>query len=217
MIPRLLVLGWVATAGLSAQSRPPAGGDSVVVDRIVAVVGSKAILSSHVEERLLQEFPQGRGLPKAADSLKAIKKDLLRLLINEELMVQEAGRDTTIKVLDDDVTKSVDALLKSTRAKYPSEDAYRKDIRTSGFETDDEYRGWLTEQQRRALLRRELLNKQRGKGALKPVAPTEKEIREYFDRNKAFFPPRGQAISFRQIVIPPPAKAAAKARAFAVA
>ncbi len=216
-VAALLLLGSGAATGLSARQRGSGGPDSVVVDRIVAVVGSRAILSSHVEERLLQEFPQGRGLPKAADSLITIKKDLLRLLINEELMVQEAGRDTTIKVMDDDVTKSVDLLLKTTRARFPSEEAYRRDIRASGFETPDEYRSWLTEQQRRALLRRELLVKQRGKGTLKPVSPTEKEIRDYFDRNKRYFPPRGAVSSFRQIVIPPPAKAEAKARAFAIA
>lgn len=217
LIAALLLPGSGAAIGLGAVAQRGAAGDSVVVDRIVAVVGSKAILSSHIEERLLQEFPQGKGLPGSPDSLKALKRDLLRILINEELMVQEAARDTTIKVLDDDVTKSVDALIKSARAKYPSEDAYRKDIRTSGFETPDEYRSWLTEQQRRALQRRELLNKQRGKGALKPVPPTEKEIREYFDRNKRFFPPRGSTISFQQIILQPPAKADAKARAFAIA
>jgi peptidyl-prolyl cis-trans isomerase SurA len=216
LVAALLLPGSGAATGLSAQRTGP-GADSVVVDRIVAVVGSKAILSSHIEERLLQEFPQGKGLPAAPDSLKQLRRDLLRLLINEELMVQEAVKDTTIKVLDDDVTKSVDLLVRSTRAKYPSEDAYRRDIRNSGFETPDEYRSWLTEQQRRALLRRELLSKQRGKGALKPVAPTEKEIRDYYDRNSRFFPPRGAAISFRQIVVPPPAKASAKARALAVA
>lgn len=216
LIAALLLPGGGAAIGLSAQQRA-ATPDSVVVDRIVAVVGSKAITSSHIEERLLQEFPQGKGLPTTPDSLGVIKKELLRLLINEELMVQEANRDTTIKVLDDDVTKSVDALLKSTRAKYPSEEAYRKDIRSSGFETPDEYRSWLTEQQRRAFLRRELLSKQRGKGVLKPVSPTEKEIREYFEHNKRYFPPRGRAISFRQIVLQPPAKPEAKARAFAIA
>ncbi len=217
LVAALLLLGSGAATGLCAQKRRVAGPDSAVVDRIVAVVGSKAILSSHVEERVLQEFPQGKGLPTSPDSLKALKKELLRVLINEELIVQEAGRDTTIKVLDDDVTKSVDALIKSARAKYPTEEAYRNDIRTSGFETADEYRSWLTEQQRRTLLRRELMNKQRGKGALKPVSPTDREIRDYYERNKVFFAPRGATISFRQIVVPPTAKAPAKARAFAVA
>lgn len=198
---------------LSAQQRPAGAADSSVVDRIVAVVGKQAILSSHIEERVLQEFPQGRGLPTSADSLRLLRRNLLDVLVNEELMVQEALRDTTIKILDDDVTKSVDALIKTTRARYQSEDAYRKDIRAAGFETPDEYRSWLTEQQRRALQRRELLGKLRGSGKLKPVAPIEKEIREYFDRNKAFFPKRGASISFRQIVTTPPAKAAAKARA----
>lgn len=209
----LLLVGSGAATMLHAQQRP----DSTVVDRIVAVVGIQPILSSHIEERILQEFPQGRGLPTSPDSLRNLRRDLLVVLINEELMVQEALRDTTIKILDDDITKSVDALLKTTRARYTSEDSYRQDIRTAGFETPDEYRSWLTEQQRRALQRRELLGKLKNTGKLKPVAPTEREIREYFDRNKVHFPKRSASISFRQIVIAPPAKPEAKARALALA
>jgi peptidyl-prolyl cis-trans isomerase SurA len=206
------LLLWGGAGRLSAQR-----ADSTVVDRIMAVVGTQPILSSHVEERILQEFPQGRGLPSHPDSLRALRRELLRILVNEELMVQEALRDTTIKILDDDITKSVDALLRTTRARFTSEDAYRRDIRASGFETPDEYRSWLTEQQRRALQRRELLNKLRGSGKLKPVAPTEREIREYFDKNRAAFGKRSATVSFRQIVTPPPAKAEAKAKALALA
>ena len=77
LVAALLLPGSGAASGLLAQQRAAAGADSVVVDRIVAVVGSKAILASHIEERLLQEFPQGKGLPGTPDSLKAIKKDLL--------------------------------------------------------------------------------------------------------------------------------------------
>ncbi len=209
----LLLSGGGAATVFSAQQR----SDSAVVDRIVAVVGVQPILSSHIEERILQEFPQGRGLPTSPDSLRTLRRDLLRLLINEELMVQEALRDTTIKILDDDVTKSVDVLIKTTRARFTSEDAYRRDIRAAGFETPDEYRSWLTEQQRRALQRRELLSKLRSSGKLKSVAPTEREIRDYFEKNKGVFGKRSATISFRQIVIPPPAKPDAKARALALA
>ena len=121
-------------------------------------------------------------------------------------MVQEAQRDTTIKVLDDDVTKSVDENIKATRARFATEEAYRRDLRITGFETPDEYRSWLTEQQRRRLLINRLMAKLRSGGKLKPVAPTEREIRDYFDKFKASFPPRPEVISFRQIIVAPPPK-----------
>jgi len=215
VLAALVLLGTGAANPLAAQ-RTPVGTDSVV-DRIVAIVGIKAIVRSQIEERILQEFPQGKGLPTTPDAKKQLQRDVLESLVNEELMVQEAARDTTIKVLDDDVTKSVDVLIKTTRARFPDEDAWRKDLRASGFDTPDEYRLWLTEQQRRQLTIKELMNKLRGANKLKPVAPTEAEMRDYFERNKAAFGKRSETVSFRQIVVPPPAKPEAKARARALA
>ncbi|HEX7024402.1 MAG TPA: peptidylprolyl isomerase [Gemmatimonadales bacterium] len=195
---------------------PRAATDSVV-DRIVAVVGSRAILSSNIEERILLEHPQGKNLPPTPEGMAQLRRDLLQVLVDEELMVQEAAKDTTIKVPDDDVTKSVDLLLKTTRARYATEEEYRKDIRAAGFETVDEYRSWLSEQQRRRLQINQLTSHLKSSGKLKEVAPTEKEIRDYFDKYKASFPKRPETVTFRQIVIAPPAKAEAKARARAVA
>ncbi len=215
LVVALLLLGSGA-APLGALQIARVRTDSVI-DRIVAVVGSRAILGSHIEERILQEHPQGKGLPTTDEGRHELRKEVLESLVNEELMMQEALRDTTIKVADDDVTKSVDALIKTTRARYSGEEAYRQDLRVSGFETPDEYRTWLTEQQRRALTIRALLSKLKGSGKLKTVAPTDKEIRDYFEKYQASFPKRAEAVTFRQIVLAPPAKAVAKARALAQA
>ena len=211
-----LVLGPGAASPFAAQQRPGPGADSVV-DRIVAVVGNKAILRSNIEERILQEFPQGKGLPTTPEAKAQLQRDVLDALVSEELLVQEAQRDTAIKILDDDVTKSVDALIKTTRGRFATEDAWRKDLRAAGFDTPDEYRLWLTEQQRRQLTIKELMSKLKNAGKLKPVAPTEAEIRQYFEQNRAGFPKRSETVSFRQIVIAPPAKAEPKARAKAMA
>ena len=211
-----LVLLRIGAANPLGAQRTPLGSDSVV-DRMVAIVGNKPILRSNIEERILQEFPQGKGLPTTPEQKAQLQREVLDALVNEELMVQEAQRDTTIKIPDDDVTKSVDVLIKTTRGRFSSEEAWRKDLRAAGFDTPDEYRLWLTEQQRRQLMIKELLTKLKGAGKIKTVAPTEAEIREYFDRNKAGFPKRSETIFFRQIVIAPPAKPEAKARARALA
>ena len=211
----LILLGIGAASPLPAQ-RTPVGTDSVV-DKIVAIVGTKAIVRSQIEERILQEFPQGKGLPTTPDAKLQLQRDVLDALVSEELLMQEAQRDTAIKVLEDDVTKSVDALIKTTRGRFSDDEAWRKDLRASGFDTPDEYRLWLTEQQRRQLTIKELMAKLRGANKLKSVTPTEAEIRDYYERNKAAFPKRSESVSFRQIVVAPPAKPEAKARAKAIA
>src|SRR5262249_48187105 len=160
-----------------------------------------------------QEYPQGKGLPTTPEGNVELRRAVLETLVNEELLVQEAQRDTTIKVLDDDVTKSVDVLIKTTRGRFPNEEAWRRDLRASDFATPDEYRLWLTEQQRRQLLIKDLMTKLKGAGKLKPVSPTESEIRDFFDKNKATFPKRSESVSFRQIIVAPPPKPAAKAKA----
>ena len=212
VLPLLAAL-LVGSAAAAQPARPQAPSADSVVDRIVAVVGSKAILKSNIEERILLEHPQGKNLPTTPEGMKQLRDDLLQVLIDEELLVQEAAKDTTIKVLEDDLTKSVDLLMRTTRARFTTEEAYRQDIRAAGFETADEYRSWLTDQQRRRFQINQFTSGLKGSGKLKPVAPTESEIREYFDKYKESFPKRPETVAFSQIVIAPQPKPDAKARA----
>lgn len=215
MTTRRVVLPLLAAllAGSAAAAQPARPPADSVVDRIVAVVGAKAILKSNIEERILLEHPQGKNLPTTPEGMQQLREELLQVLIDEELLVQEAAKDTTIKVLEDDLTKSVDLLMRTTRARFATEEAYRQDIRAAGFETVDEYRSWLTDQQRRRLQINQFTSNLKGSGKLKPVAPTESEIREYFDKYKASFPKRPETVAFSQIVIAPLPKPEAKARA----
>jgi parvulin-like peptidyl-prolyl isomerase len=217
----LLLLGAGAAGVVSpppaVSQRPVQSADSVV-DRIVAVVGSRAITRSQVMERMFQGTLQQGGPPPTDPAQRArLERQIVDVLVNEELLVQEAGRDTAIKILEEDVTKAVDANVRATRARYTSEAAYRQDLRIAGFETSDEYRLWLTEQQRRTFQIRDLMQRLQSQGKLKPVAPTEREMRDYFEENRASFGKRSEAVSFRQIIIAPPAKPEAKARARALA
>jgi peptidyl-prolyl cis-trans isomerase SurA len=217
-VVRLLLAALLSGSAAGAQTaRPPAAPADSVVDRIVAVVGPKAILKSNIEERILLEHPQGKNLPTTPEGMKQLRDELLEVLIDEELLVQEAAKDTTIKVLEDDLTKSVDLLMRTTRARFSTEEAYRQDIRAAGFETVDEYRSWLTDQQRRRLQINQFTANLKGSGKLKQVAPTESEIRGYFDKYKASFPKRPETVAFSQIVIAPQPKPEAKARAKSLA
>ena len=211
--PLLLVaLTLVAAAGAAAQ------GQSIVVDRVVGVVGNKPVLASQVDEDLFSRQAQGVKLPEGdSAAMVALRAQILNDLIDQELLVQEALRDTTIKVTDQEVAARVEQQIKKVRQGFTSELDYRAELKKAGFGSPEEYRRWLTEQQRRGALQEALLESLRTKDKLKPVAPTEQQMRAFYETRKAGLGKQPATISFRQVVVAPRADSAAKARAFVFA
>ncbi len=148
-------------------------------------------------------------MPKGFD---AIRQQIVSSIIDEELLVQQAMRDTSIKVTDEEIASGVEEQVRKVRTNFKSEIEYAGELRKAGFQTPEEYRRWLTDQQRRAAYQNRLIEKLRSEGKLKPVAPTEKEMKQYFEEQKASLGSRPATISFRQIVVTPMPSPAAKAR-----
>jgi peptidyl-prolyl cis-trans isomerase SurA len=184
----------------------------IVVDRVVAVVGNRPVLASQVDEEVFSRQSQGQPLPTDPDSLKAIRKQIVTSIVNEELLVQQAQRDTAIKVTDQEIADGVEQQVRKVRGNFSSEVDYKNELKKAGFLTPEEYRRWLTDQQRRAAFQNRLIDKLRQEGKLKPVSPTEQEMRTYFNEQKGALGNRPATLSFRQIVIAPRPAAAAKER-----
>ena len=96
--------------------------------------------------------------------------------------MQQAQRDTAIKVTDQEIADGVEQQVRKVRGNFTSEVDYRNELKKAGFQTPEEYRRWLTDQQRRAALQNRLIDGLRSAGKLKPVAPTEQEMRTFFER-----------------------------------
>src|SRR5882724_7084475 len=100
----VLTLLVVALAALSPSARRAAAQGRAAtdrsVDRIVAVVGPKPILASQVEEQLVLAQSQGIKVPEDSAGRDAARRQILSQMVDEELMVQQAERDSTIKVTD---------------------------------------------------------------------------------------------------------------------
>jgi peptidyl-prolyl cis-trans isomerase SurA len=205
-------------ADSSAAARPrPSGATTVVVDQVLAVVGNRPVLASQVEEELFSRQSQGQQLPTDSAGLAALRKQVVQSIVDEELLVQQAQRDTSIKVTDQEIADGVDQQVRKVRANFGSELDYRTELKKAGFETPEEYRRWLTDQQRRAAFQNRLVDKLRSDGKLKSVPPTEQEMQAYFNEQKGALGSRPATLSFRQIVITPQPSAESKARAKAKA
>jgi peptidyl-prolyl cis-trans isomerase SurA len=208
----LILLASLAALAGSGAAMPLLAqqADSATIDRIVAIVGNKAILASMIEERWFTEFPGGKGAPQDPNQVKSIKRQMLDGLVDEELMVQEALKDTAIKVTDEQVNQSVDEIFRNARSKFQSEEAFRKDLQTAGFQTLEEWRSYLTEQQRREFLVKDYRQRVQQGGKFKPIPPTDKEMRDYFEQNKFTLPKQSEKVSLKQIVIAPKPSDSAK-------
>ena len=183
-----------------------------MVDRVLAVVGNRPVLASQVEEEIFSRESQGAKLPTDPQGHEAVRQQIVSSIIDEELLVQQAQRDTSIKVTDEEIASGVEEQVRKVRGNFSSEVEYRAELQKAGFLTPEEYRRWLSDQQRRAAFQNRLVEKLRGEGKLKAVSPTEKEMKQFFDEQRASLGTRPATLSFRQVVISPKASPAAKAR-----
>ena len=143
-------------------------------------------------------------MPRDSTGLDEFRRAILDSLITEQLILQAADRDTTVFVSDEEVQERADEQLRGIREEYTSQLDFQAAIRETGFGTVDEYRLWLARGIRYRLTRESLFSLLRQKGELRPIQPTERELRDLYveavERQRQS-QPRPPTASFRQIVV----------------
>jgi peptidyl-prolyl cis-trans isomerase SurA len=212
-----LVVAMLAAAAPAAAQQDP----FTPVDRIVAVVGATPISQSRVDEEfnlIVAELQRvGRPVPQEPEEIASYRLDIVNRLIDDELLIQQALRDTTVKVTDQQVRTSVDAAMRQMRGQFTSETEFRRQLQLAGLGTPEEYRRFVGEQVRRDLMKQQLIQRLRERQQIRSVPPTEEEIREYYESTKAQQPRRPATVSFRAVLVRPEPSLAAKASALALA
>jgi parvulin-like peptidyl-prolyl isomerase len=99
-----------------------AGAEPVYIDGIVAQVGDELVLASEVEEQVAILSLQA-NLPDS--SVAEAREEVLRRIIDEKIMVQEA-RARGITVADEDVEQAVDRHMELIRQQMGGEEAFRR-------------------------------------------------------------------------------------------
>jgi peptidyl-prolyl cis-trans isomerase SurA len=202
---RLAIIALAATTALpaAAQQRPVTPPQNT--DGIVAIVGTHPILWTEVLEVIGQERSRGRQLPTDSAGSAEFAKEILAQLIDEQVLLQRATGDTSITVADADLTQTVDRQIQQIRTQFPSEQEFLRQLRQAGFGSQDEYRKWMTEQARKSEMQRRVVQKYQSEGKMVKVAVSDADVNEAYERQKANFPKRPPAVTFRQLVIAPQA------------
>lgn len=180
-------------------SPTPAPVSSEALDRVLAVVGDSIVTEMDLEEDLLRLQSQNQ-LPQnpTPDQINGIRRQLLDSRVNDLVLLQAAQKDTTLKVTQDEVSAKAQQQLDQMQRNFPSTAAFTQALAAQAL-TLSEYRQQLESDARRAALVQRYVEKlQRDH---KPPVPTEQQIRQYFDDQKAQLGQRPATITFEQVVV----------------
>lgn len=198
-------------SAIAGQQRPVG---TEVVERVVAVVGDSVILHTELEEFLIGMIARGWTAPEEPGALLEARLGILDQLINQQLILQEAAKDTLLKIsedeLEDRVQEEIDGQIRSFGTLGRLQDALAQQSMTMA----------VFREQRKNLIRRQLLQERyfakRGQEAA-DIAVTEEEARVYWEENQDLIPERPATVRFANIQVLPEPSEAAKAEALAEA
>ena len=185
-----------------------------MVERVVAVVGDSMISMTQLDESLFQMEARGWTRPTGAVELLEARLELLEQLINQQLIIQEAAKDTLLEVSEEDLEDRVQQQIDGQVRQFGTLGALQRALAGQNM-TMAVYR----EQQKNLILRQLLQERyfaKRGQSEA-GIVVTEEEARTYFEENQDLIPERPTTIQFENIQVQPEPSDTAKAEALAEA
>ena len=158
----LLLLAAAAMAG---------GCKKTVASNVAATVNGRSITFEDLDKQYKRQFPQQpEGI--SADQVQFQKLELLRAMIDEEILLQRAEK-LSLLAKDEDV----DLRLNQIKAPYTQEE-FQKQLDAQQMNMES-----LKAQVRRSLSIDKLLNKEIGN----QISISDKDVDEFYNANKASF------------------------------
>src|SRR5260370_42427190 len=100
---------------------------------------------------MVQQQAQGKPLPTDSAGLATLRRQILDRLVEVEILVQQAQRDTSIKVTDQEVLDQVEPTYQNVHKEFKSENEFRDQIRDARVGYWGERRRCLRDEQHRQL------------------------------------------------------------------
>lgn len=206
-----LALIFCAVAPVATAQDTGAAPREFPVDRVVAVVGSKPIMWSEVQEVMNFQRQQGAQIPQDSAGFFAFARGIISDLVDQEVLIATA-KQYKIEINDSDVLQQVETEMKKIRDQFKTEQEYRDVLKSEGFGTVEELRKMRMDRAKRDLFQQRAIDSLKAKGRMPAVAIAESEITEAFEKAKDRLPQRPATVTFRQIVVSPkPTEASRKA------
>lgn len=192
-----------AIIAVAAAAPAPAQQPAPRVDRIghiVAIVGDSAILNFDIQDGVLAMAAQaGQTVEPGSPTYLQMAEQVLEMRINELLMLQAAARDTTIRVLDDQVNRLVEEKVNADAGQLGGMPALEQALSESGL-TLQAYRERLVRQ----FSKQSMIEQYRTRQTRTRRAPsiTEDELREVYNTYRDEIGMRPATITLQRVLVP---------------
>ncbi len=186
-----LLLAAILPAAACAQ-----GPTEELLDAPIAIVADRVILISEWEAQItLLAMQTKRNLndPAIRDS---IAPAILEQMINDELILIEAERDTLLKVTPEEISQALEEHIQSLRSQFATEEEFQSELSREGM-TERDLRLRYRRDVRNQILKQRLIQRKLGE-----VSVSNGEVREFFSTYKDSLPIQPEGIKLAHILIP---------------
>lgn len=195
-VPLFLLLYAAAPGNAAAQET------EILVDRVVAIVGDSAVLMSEViqQETQIAARMAGQGVQLPAEGTPerdSIRHGIVMELVDFQLLLQAAARDTLLTVDEERVEEVLDQVMAQLEGSFPNRAELERALSQQGLSLQS-----LREMRRAQLSQQQLVTiyveMNAGAGA---VEVTEDEMRAFFEAGRATLGERPATVTFKQVLM----------------
>ena len=165
-----------------------------LLDRIVAVVGDQVILESELNTQMDLYVSQMRVSLTSQKERDQLKRDLLRQMVNDKLLLIAARKDTLIKVTAKEVEEAAQKQLRNVKSEFTDEE-FRAQLEAEGL-TEIELKKKYREQMENQMLIDRLIGSK-----LQKVSVSTREVKDFFQAYQDSIPDQPQAIKLSHVLL----------------
>jgi peptidyl-prolyl cis-trans isomerase SurA len=180
----LLALGGLAAVAGSAE-------------RIAAIVNKEVILESDVEEAVGQATLQYRVDPQDSVTMVQLRKDVLKQLVDEQVILAEAAR-LNVTLTKAEVDQGIEQQLDGVRGRFPTQEDFQKALAQEKMTEALLRKKYESEVRRQMLVMRMVSREVQNKTSV-----SDAEVRAYFDAHRDSLPKNPERLRLAAIVVAP--------------
>jgi peptidyl-prolyl cis-trans isomerase SurA len=164
------------------------------LDRVVAVVDKQIILQSELEAQV-QLYAMQAKLDLSKPGLKdTLENQILDRMIDDKVILVEAGRDTSISVSNKEVEDALTSQIERIRSQFGSEEAFQSQLSAEGL-TLKTLRNQYRDEVRNQLLKEKFIQKE-----LEKVHVSSGEVMEFYQANRDSLPEKPAGVRLAHIL-----------------
>ncbi len=182
----------------AAAARAPAAAE-LPQDRIMAVVGESVLLLSEWRDQTLV-LSQQLGIAPGSPGFRQLAIESFQQMVDDLVVVAAAERDTAVHLTEDEVLEAVDREIAQVRSRFPSEDAFQRQLAASPWGSLAAYRADLQDRKRRELLGQMYIEAHRLE--IRPQPVTDAEVREVWEQNQDQVGATPTLVRFEEVPVP---------------